>query len=70
MFAGDNGVNFAASSNKATGIPKRAALVALSDVHGNKGISFDGSVRVCVEMSKPSNDSQEVNDSGATHALR
>ena len=39
-------------------------------MYGNKGTSF-GEVRPrFVEMSKLSNDGQELNDSGTTHALR
>jgi hypothetical protein len=41
----------------------------LSNVHGNKGICFEESVSACVEMSD-ANDSQDLNDSRATHVMR
>jgi hypothetical protein len=55
---------------KATGIPKRATLVVLSNVHGNKGILFRGSRSALVSKSVGRQMTVKLNDSGATHALR
>ena len=48
---------------------KRATL-AVRLMHGNRGTSFEEVRPRFVEMSKLSNDGQELNDSGTTHALR
>src|SRR5439155_16616529 len=52
---------------KATGIPKRAGTGCASNVHRISSREF---LRACVELSKRPNDCQELNDSGATDALR